>query len=176
MFDNCIKHLDGLLTYFSCWKSVTESAKRFILDKLWFDIQSMVHGFKAITQVKLEKLPESAIKPWFINEDVVENHFCQICACNGQNNNPTYRLQESAQNSIKYGQTLYLQSAMLHARLTSMFLLNYLKIIYTYSKTYVSCQNSEILSCLSHWSACYDTRRNRRITRLFEDEEVACKS
>ena len=105
MFDNRIKHLDGLLTYLSHWKSVTESPKEFISDKLWFDIQSMVHGFKAITQIKLEKFPESAIKPWIINQDVVENHFCQIRTCNGQNNNPTYRLQESAQNSIRYGQT-----------------------------------------------------------------------
>lgn len=45
------------------------------------------------------------IKPAIINQDLVENHFCQIRACNGQNNNPTRRLQETTQNTVSYGQT-----------------------------------------------------------------------
>jgi hypothetical protein len=115
VFDNCIKHLDGLLTYFSCWKSVTESAKKFILDKLWFDIQSMVHGFKAITQIKLEKLPESAIKPWFINEDVVETISVKYVLAMGKTIilHIDYRSQRKIQSDM--GKQLYLQSAMLHA-------------------------------------------------------------
>ena len=103
--DDHIKQLDGLLAYLSHWKKDIGSQKEFISDKLWFDIQAMVHGFKAITKIKLGKFPESVIKPWIINQDVVENHFCQVRACNGQNNNPTYRLQESTQNSIRHGQT-----------------------------------------------------------------------
>jgi len=55
--------------------------------------------------IKLKAFPQSAIKPAIVNQDVVENHFCQVRACNGQNNNPTYRLQETAQNSIRFGQT-----------------------------------------------------------------------
>ena len=58
----------------------------------------MTHGFKAIVNI--------SIKPWLVNQDGVDNHFCQTRSCNGQNNNPTYRLQESAQNSIRFGQQL----------------------------------------------------------------------
>ena len=64
----------------------------------------MIHGFKAIVNIKLSVFPSSSIKPWLVNQDVVENHFCQIRAFNGQNQNPTYRLQEQTQNSIRYGQ------------------------------------------------------------------------
>lgn len=65
----------------------------------------MILGFDSLVKIKLEAYPHSIIKPAIINQDVVENHFCQVRACNGQNNNPTWRLQESAQNSIRYGQT-----------------------------------------------------------------------
>ena len=55
--------------------------------------------------IKLTQFPNSVIKPALINQDGVENHFCQVRSCNGQNNNPTYLQQESAQNSIRFGQT-----------------------------------------------------------------------
>ena len=65
----------------------------------------MILGFESIVAIKLKKFPQSVIKPGIINQDCVENHFCQVRAGNGQNNNPTFHLQESAQNSIRYGQT-----------------------------------------------------------------------
>lgn len=101
-----IKRLDAFLTFFSHWRGEVASpnGKEFISNKLWFDLQSMTHGFKAIVNIKLSKFPNSSIKPWLVNQDGVENHFCQTRSCNGQNNNPTYRLQESAQNSIRFGQ------------------------------------------------------------------------
>ena len=105
--DGRLKQLDRFLTFLGDWQTevtAEKSPKHFISDKLWFDIQSMIHGFKAIVNIKLSANPSSSIKPWLVNQDVVENHFCQIRACNGQNQNPTYRLQEQTQNSIRYGQ------------------------------------------------------------------------
>ena len=40
-----------------------------------------------------------------VNQDCVENHFCQVRSCNGQNDNPTFLQQQSTQNSIRLGQT-----------------------------------------------------------------------
>lgn len=100
-----ISKLDNFLTFLTKWREETlEKSTNFISNKLWFDLQSMIHGFKAVVNIKLARFPDSAIKPWIVNQDVVENHFCQVRACNGQNNNPTYRLQEATQNSIRYGQ------------------------------------------------------------------------
>ncbi len=56
--------------------------------------------------IKTAQFPSSKIKPDLVNQDGVENHFCQVRSCNGQNNNPTYLQQESAQNSIRFGQTI----------------------------------------------------------------------
>lgn len=102
--DPRIKSLDDFLQYLEYWKKETSTPKTFISDKLWFDLQAMTHGFKSFVNIKLTKFPSSVIKAWIVNQDGVENHFCQTRACNGQNNNPTYRLQESSQNSIPYGQ------------------------------------------------------------------------
>lgn len=102
--DPRLRSLDGFLQYFANWKEATLMPKHFISTKLWFDLQSMVHGFRSIVNIKLSKFPNSVIKAWVVNQDGVENHFCQTRACNGQNNNPTYRLQETSQNSIRFGQ------------------------------------------------------------------------
>jgi len=65
----------------------------------------MILGFQAIVSIKLKEHPQAVIKPAIINQDLVENHFCQVRSCDGQNNNPTWRLQELAQNTIRCGQT-----------------------------------------------------------------------
>jgi len=103
--DKRMKDLDSFLVFMSDWKESCTDNKHFISSKLWFDLQSMVHGFKAIVNIKLTKFPNTVIKAWITNQDVVENHFCQVRACNGQNNNPSYKLQESTQNSIRIGQS-----------------------------------------------------------------------
>ena len=77
----------------------------FISTKLWFDLQSMCIGFLSMVYVKLKMFPQSVVKPAIVNQDCIENHFCQVRACNGQNNNPTYHQQESTQNSIRFGQS-----------------------------------------------------------------------
>ena len=56
--------------------------------------------------VKLQYFPYSCIRPAIVNQDCVENHFCQVRSCSGQNNNPTYNQQQSTQNSIQFGQTV----------------------------------------------------------------------
>lgn len=101
--DSRIRNLDGFIQYFTEWKEKS-TPKQFISTKLWFDLQSMVRGFKSVVNIKLTKFPNSVIKQWIVNQDGVENHFCQTRSCNGSNNNPTYRLQESSQNTIRFGQ------------------------------------------------------------------------
>ena len=83
--DHEIKHLDNFLTYLTRWhEEITTCSignpRNFISDKLYFDLQSMIHGFKAVVKIKLTRFPNSTIKPWLLNQDVVENHFCQAMA------------------------------------------------------------------------------------------------
>lgn len=105
--DYRLRELQDFLSFLNEWKADTrdESSKKIFTNKLWFDLQSMILGFQSMIAIKLKKYPQPVIKPAIINQDCVENHFCQVRACNGQNNHPTYRLQESAQNSIRFGQT-----------------------------------------------------------------------
>lgn len=88
------------------WANETEgSSKSFISSKLWFDLQSMCLGFQSLVHYKMTRFPVTVIKPAIVNQDCVENHFCQIRSCNGQNDNPTFLQQQSTQNSIRLGQT-----------------------------------------------------------------------
>lgn len=102
--DQRLEKLDHFYSWLSKWHSGANSTQ-FISAKLWFDLQSMILGIKSVLRINLDHFPDYLMKLWILNQDLVENHFCQIRACNGQNNNPTYRLQESAQNSIRFDQT-----------------------------------------------------------------------
>jgi hypothetical protein len=74
-------------------ETLTAKAKKaFISDKLWFDLNSMILGFLQLVYIKLEHFLGSVVKPCILNQDMVENHFCQIRAANGQNESPTYAL------------------------------------------------------------------------------------
>jgi hypothetical protein len=84
-----------------------ESKTSFVSDKLWFDLQSMCIGFKSLVSIKLQNFPNSVVKPAIVNQDCVENHFCQVRASYGQNNNPTFLQQQSVQNSVRFGQTVW---------------------------------------------------------------------
>ena len=105
--DHRLVELQEFLSFLKHWKAEAgnDSSKKFFTSKLWFDLQSIILGFESIVAIKLKKFPQSVIKPAIINQDCIENHFCQVRACNGPNKNPTFHLQESAQNSIRYGQT-----------------------------------------------------------------------
>ena len=99
-----LQSLQSTLSYFSQWKANVSKSNEFVSCKLWFDLQAMILGMISLVKVKLTKFPESIVKPAIINQDVVENHFCQLRAANGQNENPTYLLTQATQNSIIFGQ------------------------------------------------------------------------
>ncbi len=101
-----LQQLNDALNYFADWKNQTKQAKlQFFSEKLWFDLQSMILGFRSIVEVKLSRFPGSVIKPAIMNQDLVENHFSQLRGANGQNENPTYLLTQATQNSVIFGQT-----------------------------------------------------------------------
>lgn len=104
--DHRLQQLDEFLRFMTDWREETsQDNNNFVSSKLWFDLQSMCLGFRAMVATKLTQFPSSVIKPALVNQDCVENHFCQVRSCNGQNNNPTYLKQQSTQNSIRFGQT-----------------------------------------------------------------------
>lgn len=94
--DKRLQELSSLLNFLSQWKTSASGrdGKKFISEKLYFDLHA----------TKLKAFKNATIKPSIINQDIVENHFCQVRSCNGQNNNPTWRLQETCQSSIRHGQ------------------------------------------------------------------------
>jgi hypothetical protein len=102
--DTRLQRLCSTLSYFSKWKANSLKSDEYISSKLWFDLQAMILGIISLVRVKLSKFPGSVIKPSVINQDVVENHFCQLRAANGQNKNPAYLLTQPMQNSIVFGQ------------------------------------------------------------------------
>ena len=86
------------------WANETEgNSKSFISSKSWFDLQSMYLGFQSVVHYKMTRFPSTVIKPVIVTQDCMENHFCQIHSCNGQNDNPTFLQQRSTQNSFRLG-------------------------------------------------------------------------
>ena len=102
--DMRLQRLRLVLTYFSKWESTCTKKDEFVSEKLWFDLQSMILGMISLVRIKLRRFPGSTIKPAVLNQDVIENHFCQLRAANGQNENPSYLLTQGTQNAIIFGQ------------------------------------------------------------------------
>ena len=95
-----LKKLNSFYSFMLDWREKsTDHNSSFISSKLCL-------GFHALVQVKLHYFPYSCIRPAIVNQDCVENHFCQVRSCNGHNNNPKYNQQQSTQNSIRFGQTV----------------------------------------------------------------------
>ena len=104
--DHRLHKLQDFYQWISCWDKATQNKRNlFISSKLHFNLESMCLGFQSLVHYKLSKVPNAVIKPAIVNQDCVENHFCQVRSCNGQNNNPTFLQQQSTQNSIRLGQT-----------------------------------------------------------------------
>ena len=100
--DTRLQNLHAALHFFSEWKEQslqTRTHVEFISDKLWFDLQSMILGFISLVGAKLARFPGTIRKPSIMNRDIVENHFSQLRAANGQNENPTYLLNMTCRKS-----------------------------------------------------------------------------
>ena len=59
-----------------------------------------------MVKIKKDNIPSSVIKPIIINQDVVENIFCQVRAQNAQNSHPNYALYMNSVNTVSITQTL----------------------------------------------------------------------
>jgi hypothetical protein len=74
-----IKELCQFLDFLNKWKTdIENNGKHFFSYKLWFDLQSMILGFKSIESIKLKEFSQSIIKPAIINQDAVENMPSQL--------------------------------------------------------------------------------------------------
>ena len=77
--DQRLHKLNKFSKWMCHWASETEGkSKNFISSKLWFDLQSMCLGFQSLVHYKMTRFPSAVIKPAIVNQDCVENHFCQI--------------------------------------------------------------------------------------------------
>ncbi|KAK3754215.1 hypothetical protein QZH41_013117 [Actinostola sp. cb2023] len=104
-YDARIIKAKEFIDHLKTWKGNTKTAKEFISDKLWFDLQAMVIGLEQVVKIKSRAFPDTGIiKPVIINQDVIENIFCQVRGSNGQNNNPTYLSYGSTITSVNIGQ------------------------------------------------------------------------
>ena len=85
-----IKNLDAFLTFLTEWREefTATNAKEFISNKLRLDLQSMIHGFKAIVNIKLSKFPYSRIKQWIVNQDGTENQSARQDCVMGRTTTP----------------------------------------------------------------------------------------
>ncbi|XP_070556918.1 uncharacterized protein [Ptychodera flava] len=101
--DTRLKDSRNFLTYLDTWHK-SEQPTHFISSKLYFDLQSHIIGFEQLCKYKLDLFPGSTIMPGIVNQDVVENIFCQARSHHGQNNNPTYDKYCKSQNTIIFGQ------------------------------------------------------------------------
>ena len=69
-------------------------------------MQAMVFGLEGVVRIKANHFPGTALKPVIINQDILENIFCQVRGSSGQNDNPNYYLYGGVMPSINMGQTV----------------------------------------------------------------------
>ncbi len=65
----------------------------------------MVYGLEQMVIIKKRKFPSCVIKPVIINQDVLENIFCQVRGFNAQNDHPNYSLYMGTINTVNITQT-----------------------------------------------------------------------
>ena len=94
------------LQFLTDWKSQATSPKHFLSDKLWFDLKSMIVGFQEVVRIKTSQFPGAQIKPVIVNQDILENIFCQIRGSHGQNDHPKYHMYGAALTSVNVGQSV----------------------------------------------------------------------
>ena len=94
------------IEYLNDWKQECENGNHFISDKLHFDLKAMVFGLEQMVIIKKKAFPRAELKPVIINQDVVENIFCQVRSFNGQNVHPNYQLYMNTINTVNITQTM----------------------------------------------------------------------
>ena len=95
--DERFSELKASLSWFDEWRlaiktlAVPAETKKqmFISQKCFFDISSMIIGFRELCRISFSKHPGCRVFAWRMNSDLVENIFCQERGCNGQSTNPT---------------------------------------------------------------------------------------
>lgn len=81
--DPRLGELDQFYKFMTDWREESlDNNSQFVSTKLWFDLQSMCLGFRSMVAIKMTQFPNSVIKFALINQDGVENHFCQVRSCN----------------------------------------------------------------------------------------------
>ena len=96
----------GFLQDMSMWRESCTDPKNFLSHKLWFDMQAMVLGLEGVVRIKTNHFPGTVLKPVILNQDILENIFCQVRGSSGQNDNPNYFLYGGVMPSINMGQTV----------------------------------------------------------------------
>lgn len=104
--DTRIQKAKDFLQYMQNWKGSVRHSKHFVSDQLWFDLQSMILGLEQVVRVKQARFPNSKTKPVILNQDVLENVFCQVRGSNGPNDHTKYYLYMSTVRSINFRQTI----------------------------------------------------------------------
>ena len=102
MYDARISKLLSVLDFFHKWENEycdrKEQRKHLITRETRQDIDSCIYGFLHIVKVATEL--NISITPGYINSDLIENWFCQICGLhNGFNQNPTLKMIGPSINS-----------------------------------------------------------------------------
>ena len=86
-----------VLEWFEAWRedikklpcSAEEKKRMFISTKCFFDVSSMIIGFRELCRVSFHLHPGCGVIGARVNSDLVENIFCQERAAQGQKENPT---------------------------------------------------------------------------------------
>lgn len=106
VYDERILKGKEFLKYLEGWKANAATPKNFLSDKLWFDVRAMISGLEQVVRIKTESIHGAVVKPVIINQDILENIFCQVRGCNGQNNHPKYHLYMTTITTVNIGQTI----------------------------------------------------------------------
>ncbi len=64
----------------------------------------MVYGLEQVVKIKKSLFPRAVIKPIILNQDILENIFCQVRGFNAQNDHPNYSLYMNTINTVNITQ------------------------------------------------------------------------
>ena len=90
---------DQVLEWLKAWRTsvsnrldlkASDRNKLFLSDKTMSDVSSTIVGFREFCKQAFKNHPGCSVAAHRINNNIVENVFCQQRGLNGQNYNPTY--------------------------------------------------------------------------------------